>query len=201
MGELHVIDLGQFTNNLNCKYYVETGTGICVCLRHALKYKFDKLFSIDIDEEIICSAIESNNDARVTFVNNNSVDGLNEVLPSIPENSSVLFFLDAHFPGADFHKITYEESIRKYKQISMPLLEEIRTIKKQRNIENDVFIIDDWKLYDNTLKYEFPGFEYDYVLDEEKIDRSKNLILSEFDKTHNYEINLRHQGFLILTPR
>lgn len=201
MGELHIIDLKQFIDENKCKIYIETGTGICVCLQHALKYNFKKFYSVDIDEEIYLSAKSKITDSRVKFYNKNSVEALVEILDVIPKDEPILFFLDAHFPGADFHKITYEESIRQYKEKSMPLLDEIKTIKKNRDINKDVFIIDDWKLYDDSLKYEFPGWDYKHVQIEENVNNSKEEILFEFEKTHKHFINLRHQGFLILTPR
>jgi hypothetical protein len=113
----------------------------------------------------------------------------------------VFFFLDAHFPGADFHKITYEESIREFKDEAFPLLNEIKIIKERRDISKDVFIIDDWKLYDDTLPYEFPGWQYKYLQEELGLVTNSSTIISEFTDTHDCEINVRHQGFLIATPK
>ena len=70
-----------------------------------------------------------------------------------------------------------------------------------RLISIDSFIIDDWKLYDNSQAYEMPDWEYNNLQDELGITTSADLILSEFLETHNCEVNLRHQGFLFVTPK
>ena len=83
----------------------------------------------------------------------------------------------------------------------MPLYNEIKIIKELRDISKDSFIIDDWKLYDKTKNYEMPGWEYTNLQDELGISTSDDLIISEFSNTHNYEVKLRHQGFLFVTPK
>ena len=60
-----------------------------------------------------------------------STEALDEHVPELPADAPTLFFLDAHFPGADFHKCSYEESIREHKQDAFPLEEEVDIILKQ----------------------------------------------------------------------
>jgi hypothetical protein len=198
MGELVIFDLNQFIENFGCKTYIETGTGMGVCLSHALKYPFTEFYSIELDGDLA-------NDASVKFpkaniIHNYSSKGLKELLPKINDNP-VLFFLDAHFPGADFHKMSYEESIREFKEEAFPLLNEIKIIKSLRDISKDVFIIDDWKLYDESYNYEFPGWDYKNLQQELNLITKSNDITNEFKDTHNYKVNIRHQGFLIVTPQ
>jgi hypothetical protein len=125
---------------------------------------------------------------------------LEDLVPKLPKEKPVLFFLDAHFPGADFHKISYEESIRQFKEDAFPLLKEIKIIKKHRDISKDVFIIDDWKLYDRDKNYEHSEWLYRELQKELGLITMPNQIINEFENTHNFEINLSHQGYLILTP-
>ena len=201
MGELNIFNLQELINKFKCKIYVETGTGIGVCLSHMLQYGFDRHYSIDIDEELILEAKEKFKNKNVEFHNNYSHKALEKIVPTLPKDKAILFFLDAHFPKADFHKITYEESISTYKEDAFPLSKEIKTIKKHRDISKDCFIIDDWKLYDPDQAYEFGGWEYKDLQDSLGLKTCSSEILENFKDTHNFQIALRHQGFLFATPK
>lgn len=201
MGSIQIFDLNKYVDDYKCKIYVETGTGAAECLTHAVNYPFEKLYTIDIDGDLVEKAEKQFNNPKITFIHNYSSEALNELVPTLPKDQPVLFFLDAHFPGADFHKISYEESIRQFMDEAFPLLGEIRIIKSHRDISKDVFIIDDWKLYDDTLDYEMPGWQYKDLQEELGLITKPNEIYKEFEATHDYEINLRHQGFLFATPK
>ena len=201
MGSIQIFNLQPYIDKYNCKQYVETGTGVCECLSHAITFPFEKFYTIDIDGELITQAKQRFPQSNIEFIHNYSSEALKELVPTLPKDTPVLFFLDAHFPGADFNKITYEESIREFKDEAFPLLNEIKIIKERRDISKDVFIIDDWKLYDDTLPYEFPGWQYKYLQEELGLTTNSNTIISEFTDTHNCEINTRHQGFLFATPK
>jgi hypothetical protein len=201
MGSIQIFDLKKYLEQYNCEIYVETGTGAAECLSHAINYPFEQFYTIDIDGDLIETAEKKFNDNRINFIHNYSSVALDELVPILPPNKPVLFFLDAHFPGADFHKISYEESITQFKDKAFPLLNEIKIIKKHRDISKDVFIIDDWKLYDDTLGYEMPGWQYKDLQEKLGLVTPPDEIYKEFESTHDYEINLRHQGFLFATPK
>lgn len=201
MGSIQIFDLKKYVEDFNCKIYVETGTGAAECLSHAVSYPFEQLYTVDVDGELIEKAQALFNNPRITFIHNYSSEALINLVPTLPKDEPVLFFLDAHFPGADFHKITYEQSIREFKDEAFPLLNEIKIIKNSRDISKDVFIIDDWKLYDDTLNYEFPGWQYKSLQEELGLTTSSQEVLSQFEQTHDCEIELRHQGFLFATPK
>ena len=201
MGELNIFDLNTLIDKFNCKIYLETGTGIGVCLSHALKYNLEKYYSIDLDDKLIQKAKAKFENENVQFYNDYSHKALEKIVPKLPKDKSILFFLDAHFPKADFSEITYEESISTYKEDAFPLLKEIKTIKKHRDISKDCFIIDDWKLYDPDQAYEFGGWEYKDLQDSLGLKTCSSEILENFKDTHNFQIALRHQGFLFATPK
>ena len=121
MGELSIFNLSEFTDKYNCKTYVETGTGIGDCLQHALKYNFKQYHSIDLDGDLIENAKKKFSQENVNLIHNYSTEALKELCPVLPKEESVLFFLDAHFPGADFHKMSYEESMTEFKEQAFPL--------------------------------------------------------------------------------
>ena len=109
-------------------------------------------------------------------------------------NGNVLFFLDAHFPGADFHYETYT-SVTDY-DTRLPLKKEIEAIVNNRNIKNDVFIIDDLRVYEDN-EYSDGNWPLRKIAGGDGID----FIFDLLGNTHNIERDLRYQGFLIITPK
>jgi hypothetical protein len=201
MGSIKIFNLNEYITQYGCDIYLETGTGICDCFSHAVTFPFTEYYSIDIDGELIKKAENLYSGENIHFIHNYSHLALEDLVPKLPKEKPVLFFLDAHFPGADFHKISYEESIRQFKEDAFPLLKEIKIIKKHRDISKDVFIIDDWKLYDRDKNYEHSELLYRELQEELGLITMPNQIINEFENTHNFEINLSHQGYLILTPK
>lgn len=192
MGAIYQHDVPEYIEKYNLENYVETGTGVGDCLQHALKFDFKKLISVEIYPKVFEGAVNKFKDTKAEVLLGNSY----EVLPSILNNleGNVLFFLDAHFPGADFHYETYN-STTDY-DTRLPLEKEVRTIKQHRDTTKDVFIIDDLRVYEDNnysdgnwaLKSQVGGDGIDFIFE-------------LFQDTHNIERDLRHQGFLIITPK
>ena len=199
MGEINIFDLTPYVEKHNCKTYFETGTGKGVCLSHALNFDFDKFYSVDLDEDLIKEAKDRFIGYPLTLINDYSSKALEQYVPVL-DLSPVFFFLDAHFPGADFHKMSYEESIRTYKEEAFPLHLELQSIKKSRNTDKDVFLIDDFKLYEEG-DYEFGGWDYSGLQEELGLVTKSQFIYDLFKDTHTFEKSLRHQGFLFIIPK
>lgn len=201
MGELLIFNLENLINQHNLKIYFETGTGKAVSLKYALRHSFEKFYSVDLDSDLIKEAENQIKDERLLLINNYSTNALENILPILEKEKPMLFFLDAHFPGADFYKTTYESSIKKHKQQSFPLELEIKIIKNKRDTKRDVIIIDDFKLYEQSDKYEHPENSLKSFLDELNLNQSSSFIYDAFHETHNFEKSYRHQGYLIITPK
>jgi len=199
MGEINIFDLTPYVEKHNCKTYFETGTGKGVCLSHALNFDFNKFYSVDLDEELVTAAKNRFVGYPLTLINDYSSKALEQYAPTL-DQEPVFFFLDAHFPGADFHKMSYEESIRTYKDEAFPLHQELTTIKKFRNTDKDVFLIDDFKLYEEG-DYEFGGWDYLGLQEELGLVTKSQFIYDLFKDTHTFEKSLRHQGFLFIIPK
>lgn len=199
MGEINIFDLTPYVEKHGCKTYFETGTGQGVCLSHALNFDFKKFYSVDLDEELVTAAKNRFMGYSLTLINDYSSKALEQYVPTLDE-SPVFFFLDAHFPGADFHKMSYEESIRTYKEEAFPLHLELQSIKKSRNTDKDVFLIDDFKLYEEG-DYEFGGWAYSQLQEELGLVTKSQFIYDLFKDTHTFEKSLRHQGFLFIIPK
>jgi hypothetical protein len=199
MGEINIFDLTPYVEKHNCKTYFETGTGKGVCLSHALNFDFEKFYSVDLDEELVNDAKNRFVGYSLTLINDYSSKALEQYVPTLAQEP-VFFFLDAHFPGADFHKMSYEESIRTYKEEAFPLHLELQSIKKSRNTDKDVFLIDDFKLYEEG-DYEFGGWAYSELQEELGLVTKSQFIYDLFKDTHTFEKSLRHQGFLFIIPK
>lgn len=161
MGILRDFDLGIY----DCDIYVETGTGACATLSKALK-TFNKCYSIDLDKDIVLAAKAQYPTA--TIMHGLSTTMLEKLLKTkLSANDKVLFFLDAHFPGADYRHAKYDVAAPN----AVPLKEELQLIKKYRPTSKDVIICDDARIYTlanfesgNVEWLQVPG-GYDFVYD------------------------------------
>jgi len=204
MGELYRFDLKPLIDRYGVRVYLETGTGKAVSLRHALGYKFDKYISIDVDPDLIAESLYLKKKYdNLTFIQGFSHDAIDKILPKIKQDMPILFFLDAHFPGADFHKISYEKSIRHFKEDAFPLEKEINMIFKHRDVSRDIFIIDDLILYeDGEYEHKLNGhkWEYGWLQEELGLQTSSDFLYDKFRDTHIFEKSLKDQGYLVLLP-
>jgi hypothetical protein len=192
MGALHHHNIGDYIAKYNLKHYVETGTGMGECLQHALSFEFETLSSIEIYPKVYESVKEKFTQTKAKVFLGNSYEVLPEILNEIEE--PVLFFLDAHFPGADFHYETYT-STTDY-DTRLPLERELKTINHSRDISKDVFIIDDLRVYeDNNFS------DGNWPLRAQAGGNGIDFVHEIFNGSHNIEKDLRHQGFLIITPK
>ncbi len=208
MGCLRRHELTGYIKDYGLEYYFETGTGQAEALQHAVNYPFKKCYTVDIDEDMVeysYNKLKDESTCDIEFYVGKSTEALDEHVPELPANVPTLFFLDAHFPGADFHKCSYEESIREHKQDAFPLEEEVDIILKHRDVSKDVFIIDDLILYQKDAKVECLQqgivWKYDWLQEELNLQTSANFLYEKFEKTHDFKTDLRDQGYLIITPK
>ena len=206
MGLLREHKLTDYIDRYNLKYYFETGTGKAECLEYALRYPFEEYWTVDIDEDLIEESFNKfkNMSKNINLLIGKSTEILDEYVPQIPKESPTLFYLDAHFPGADFQKCTYEESIREHKKDAFPLEEEVDVILEKTDISKDVFIIDDLVLYEEgdfeCLKVGCV-WEYGWLQEELDLKTDSKFLYEKFEKTHDFKKDLRSQGYLIITPK
>lgn len=194
MGELYLHDLQNYISNFGCKNFVETGTGRGTGLSHALKYNFEKLYTIEIIKDLYDYCRNKFTDQRLSLINSDSLTGLSSILSSL-DTSPTLFWLDAHFPGADFHYNSYDH-LSDVPELHKPLKNEISLINNNRKHIKDVFIIDDLQIYEDG-PFELLNQDFKNKYGENGID----FVVDLYGETHNFTRDYRHQGFLILTPK
>lgn len=194
MGELYLHDLKHYIDTYGCKCFIETGSGKGTGITHALKFDFDKLYSIEYIEDLYQYCKSNFDDPRLSLVNDNSINGIRKIL-EIVDPPSCLFWLDAHFPGADFHYNSYDH-LSEIPELHKPLKEELKLIKQFRPNNKDVFIIDDLQIYENG-PFELLDQDFRKKYGEDSIEFIHELFID----SHSFSRDYRHQGFLILTPK
>tara|TARA_R110002096_G_scaffold206744_1_gene393010 strand:- start:583 stop:1155 length:573 start_codon:yes stop_codon:yes gene_type:complete len=137
-------DLAAVCDNHDCETYFETGLGYCdvddVSLKQALKCKFKKCISVEIDPRFVETGKqvfeEEINEGRCVLAVGDSAK-LNQWFNEINGSGRCLFFLDAHIQDGMGETCDY---IRK-----CPLMEELECI--QALPRNDhVICIDDVRI-------------------------------------------------------
>jgi hypothetical protein len=193
MGHIYRFDIKNIIETFNTKTFIETGTGEGVSLRHALQFDFDKIYTIEMVEELYNRTKRVFNDEKINFVLNNSKEGLIEILKDFNKDENILFWLDAHFPGADFGLCSYADE--KNDKIRIPLESELIAISSIRDCSKDYFIIDDLRIYEDG-NFEGGNWSDRKTLGADGIDFIHNL----FSKTHSIIKDYRDQGYIILIP-
>jgi hypothetical protein len=199
MGHVQAFDLNSLIKNFNISGYIETGTGIGDSLSHALKFQeFKKIYSVEIDNNLFKNAVEKFQDPRLKIINDYSKNALPIILSELNENDNFLFFLDAHFPDADFGSAPdrYKVSSEKYGKDALPLEEELTIINSFRTNHKDLLIIDD------VWIYEMGPFESGNWREKEKIKTgTMEFVEKIFGNYYDIHKFYKQQGYLLLTPQ
>jgi hypothetical protein len=194
MGSLKRFNLNRFINQYNIEFLFETGTWKGDSIFFALNYPFKKIYSSEIIEEIANKAKERfNGNKRVEIITASSSEGLTSRINDI--NGNCIFWLDAHFPGA-------EEKIKNYNEIpdesiKLPLESEIEIVSRRKNKFQDVILIDDLRIYEKG-PYK-SGNMPDHILPPKV--RNTDFIIAHFGDTHRVLRFYQEEGYLLLLPK
>ena len=194
MGQLNeAIEVKNVLDFYDIKNFVETGTGIAEVVRAV----HDVDSSLNIHTIEVVPEIYDQNKIKFSYLTSvnwhlgQSAEVLGEVVPTLEGNT--LFWMDAHFPGADFGLSSYGDEKDMDKRL--PLKKELETIVAGRDVSNDVIVIDDLRIYedgpfetgnwDERTKYGGDGIGF---------------IEEMFEKTHYIGRSYNAQGSVILFP-
>lgn len=186
MGSLKRFDVCKY----GCNIYIETGTGSGSCLDKAVNSKcFDKCYSVDIDAKMVNRARQRFPSSQIEI--GTSVEILEKWLSSgdIKQEDNVLFFLDAHFPDADFNGGKFDVSVLN----AVPLQEELELIKKYRSSSNNYIICDDARIY-RIDQYQNGNVEW------LQVPGGMLFIYNMFSKDQ-VSINLLDEGYILIDDR
>ena len=194
MGQLNeAIQVKNVLDFYNIDNFVETGTGAAEVVRSISNIKSDlNIHTIEIIEEIF-----NKNKISHSYLTNVNwhLGQSSEVMPEIPPQleGNTLFWLDAHFRGADFGLASYgdEEDLDK----RLPLRSELEIIVEGRDVSNDVFVIDDLRVYEDG-PFETGNWAERNLYGGDGIAFIEDL----FEDTHFVVRSYNKQGFVILLP-
>jgi hypothetical protein len=150
MGFLRRFDLARYRAHYGLTTLFETGTFRGGGVQSGIDFGFERIYSVEIIDELFQDNVERfSANKNVTILKGESAAVLDATLPDI--SSNILFWLDAHCPGAD-HGLT-DYNTEPNERVRCPLESELKVIKKHRDGHPDVFIIDDLRMYEPG-KYE-----------------------------------------------
>jgi hypothetical protein len=150
MGLLRDWNLSAF----GCTVYAETGTGRGVSLGKAITV-FDRCYSVDLDQEMVNTALTNYPNAHVELGTSTAILEKWLTCGALKQDESVFFYLDAHFPGADFKGAAYDVKAPD----AVPLQKELELIKKHRPNSKDIILCDDARIY-TTGPFEHGNVEW-----------------------------------------
>ena len=198
MGVLAHFDVGALAARHGLLHFVETGTGRGDGLAHAARFAFRTLRSCESVFDLACAAQDLfRPDRRVTVYPSNSRDFLDRVCADTPDNEPILFWLDAHFPGADYALAGYggepDEAVR------LPLPQELEIIKNSRPAGCDVVLCDDLRIWQDGpyASGNLPANVRPWC---PKV-RDAGLFAAILGRTHTVRFDYADEGYTILTPK
>lgn len=199
MGSLRFFNLQPLMETFGCRTLFETGTGLGDGVHFAAYYAFDAIYSVEIHPDIAGTARDRfAADPRVHILNETSEAALARVLPTIARDRPVLFWLDAHFPGADFGYAGYKDE--KDDDRRLPLERELALIAKLRNPCRDVILVDDLRIYEDGPFEMGNTPEWAQTLPPER--RNLDFVTrGPFAATHDLQRFHQETGYFVLTPK
>lgn len=199
MGFVSRFDVSDLKRRYKCDYFVETGTGTGEALAHAADVQppFIELRSCEIEHSLSNAAARRfAHNTRVRVITDRSSNFLRWVCRLVPANTHIFFWLDAHFPGADY-------GIRGYGDESddttrLPLAEELAVIARYRT-GRDVVAIDDMRIYmDGPFG---SGNLPDNLRAACPQRRDIDFIHEIMGHSHDIRVTYENEGYALLTPK
>jgi hypothetical protein len=208
MSALRDIQIIPWIFKYNTRVFIETGTGLGSGLMRMIQpeYGQELLISCDIDEDLSKhSAKTFSFDTRVRVFNTEGPTLLKNILPQIPLNKPIFFWLDSHFANSDYN--LGDKPLTKHSdgdpEIRLPALNELKLIKELRtNLgAKDFILLDDAMLYDDLDRYEDNVSRLGPDACPPEYRKILNKSIDLFKDTHTPQVITIAQGFLALHPK
>jgi hypothetical protein len=194
MGFINQFNLNRIVRAYDINYFFETGTWKGDAVAYALQFPFKKIISAEIIPAIADEAkLRFKQEQRVAIIEASSTEALSAELPALKGNC--LFWLDAHFPGADAGLERYDAI--KDENIRLPLEKELTIIHEIRKIYRDVLIIDDLRVYEDG-PYDNGSSPEDTL---PRNNRNLDFINRLFGPSHIIMKTYRNEGYVLLFPK
>jgi hypothetical protein len=189
MGDIRKVNVPSFVENYNITSALETGT-LHGSGANYLASLVEVVCTVELVESVYLGNIGKLAPNVVPF-KGSSIEKIPVMLDKIKQHKACILWLDAHLPNLH-HGVTRPEF-----SIDFPLETELRLILSNRDCSNDVFIIDDLRIYMDGL------FEHGNWIDRPRSETVDGIYFIEelFNSTHDIELSFRHEGYIFLTPR
>lgn len=206
MGSITRFDIQSYKDRYNLTYFIETGTLYGDSVAHAAQFDFEKIFSFEVYKPLYEKSKERFiNDQRIVILNEDSGKGIENLNTQVKGNA--LFFLDAHFPGADAGYTQYNEE--KNNDTKMPLLNELKGILNRASEYKDVIIIDDYRIFEVDHRIQYADVDgHLKSIGKGDIKRTDlvhfnlmEFLQSTFSEYFNIDLDFRDEGYVVLTHR
>ena len=195
MGWVHHFPLAELQQKFNTKIFFETGIGNGDAIIQAQKLPFERIYSVEIMPEQVKRMREKfKDDPRIEIICSDSLSVLRCINVYVADDENVMFWLDAHFPGADIGMGRHDDNHDDAK-LRLPLEEELLVLKDNR-LGKDVILFDDLKIYRNQGRDAWrddikPRHQF-------SSDKFYEEILAE---THDCKVDDNDTGYCQLTPK
>ena len=197
MGSLAHLNLRGIRDTYGLKSFVETGTGDGHSVALAIAGGFEAVHSIEIVPELAHAAsVKFARYPQVRIHAGASSLLLPGIIDELPEGPA-LFWLDAHFPGADYGMGEYDGE--KDVDRRLPLQTEVELIATLRKGCRDLLIIDDARIYQSG-PYGAGDLPADWPPLVGLKDRSLDFVRRAFGETHGIVVDYRDQGYVMVAP-
>ncbi|MEC4593131.1 MULTISPECIES: hypothetical protein [Nitrospirillum] len=198
MGTLRHFDLKGLLDAYQCQVYLETLTGTGDNVLHAASFGFERLFSAETATETLNQArTRLAGVPRAQLLYATREDVLKAVLPLVPAQLPILFWLDGHEPGPAYHQAKYgpggNDALRP------PLESLMAQLRQLRPRSRDVILVNGLRAYEDG-----PYADGAVPVPEHKLafyDRNIDFVFRQFRHTHTIVRDYADDGYLALTPR
>jgi len=214
MGAIQRFNIKKIIDEFDIRYFVETGTleGDAVQFVKDLQCEnIKEIHSIEILEDLHqnCQS-RFEDDENIHIHHGLSVDVLGDIIQEMGDGN-ILFWLDAHYPGADVGRASYIQKDKDEREV-LPMEAEMRIIDNIRGSNHqDVFVCDDLWLYEDG---EYGGYGGQlttldnhmkiYHNGETKEQMGKpdaNFVDELFGDTHDITKSKIDQGYILMFPK
>lgn len=196
MGRIsHCTNLQNLVNKYSIVNYVETGVGTGDSMSDMYEVNgIGWYFGIELDNNLCAELLAKF--PTLWLWNDYSEAAMPKIvdLLNTQPGRPTLFWLDAHFPNADFNGAPYDAEPVESRRI--PLETELRIIVENRDVSKDVIIMDDLRIYE-----EGPFEGGSWPMRATAGADNCNFVYELLAPTHDIAKSYIDQGYLIATPK
>jgi len=199
MSRLIDFPLRQYIDKWHLAQFIETGTFEGAGIKEVIDEGITNIFSCDVQDFFIKDPVKFSESVNVNLYIGRSVDLLPKMLKDATDDPA-LIFLDAHCDPKLFRG--FLKDIDTDDGDPLPLLTEVKVLTENRDISNDVIIVDDLHLYVKEMAVQrFDGWKTKLPPIQFKTVKEYKAAINGFFPNHDAKVMRIHDVSLLLTPK